>query len=161
MQRNQVLEDPGDFKQRSGPHAVGVLFEPVLPVTVGPILANRQKINDFLDLPVSNHAPHPDTPGVMARYHDLQAAGLDVQEVEPLDRSTDSPAPDLFNHTYTMVGVDDFITNVENQVSTAHFRHPEEGWVAGKNVVSTTFMVLHRQGESKVGARASGPVADL
>jgi hypothetical protein len=60
----------------------------------------------------------------MERHHDLQAAGLDLQEVELLHNFTNCPAADLFDNSNTMIGIDDFIAYVEIAVDADHEETP-------------------------------------
>ena len=120
VEGDQVLQHAGDFYERSGAHALGVLFEPVFPVAIGAVPVDRKQVQHFLDFPVLHHPPQTDTPGVLAGHHHSEAAGFNVQEVEPLDRRTHGPAADLFDDTDTMVGIDDFITYVEIRIGKAH-----------------------------------------
>src|SRR5215472_11729198 len=113
MQRDQVLQYVSHFEQRPGTHALGILFEAVLPVAVAVALGNREQVKHLLDLSIANNPAQPDAAGVIARYHHLEATGLDVQEVEPFDRRAHRPAADLFNDSNTMVGINDLIANVE------------------------------------------------
>ena len=78
MQGNQVLEDSGDFEQRSSAHAVGVFLEAVFPVAVAAGVAVGEVIQDFLDFAVANHPPQADASHIATGHHHFQAAGLDV-----------------------------------------------------------------------------------
>ena len=120
VEGDQVLQHAGHFEERSGAHALGVLFEAVLPVSVGADSADRKQVQHFLDFPVLHHPPQTDTARVLAGHHHLEAAGLNVQEVEPLNRRTHGPAADLLDHADAVVRVDDFITNVKIRIGKAH-----------------------------------------
>jgi hypothetical protein len=48
---------------------------------------------------------------------DLEAAGLDSEEVELLDSGTDRPAADLFNDSHAMVGVNNFVADLKAQLT--------------------------------------------
>jgi hypothetical protein len=57
------------------------------------------------------------------RDHHLQAAGLDFEQVELLDRGADGPAADLFDDSYAVVWVNNFVADVET-VATNHEETP-------------------------------------
>ncbi len=44
---NETLEDDGDFEESSGAHALGILFEAVLPVVMRVELAGFEEAQDF------------------------------------------------------------------------------------------------------------------
>ena len=96
------------------------LLEAVFPVSVVVTLAICKKINDFLDFAVLDHPPQTDSVHVMERYHDLQAAGLDLQQIEFFHSFADSPAADLFDNSNAMIGIDDLIAYVEITVGADH-----------------------------------------
>ena len=52
----------------------------------------------------------------MKRNHDLQAAGLNLKQVELLDAGADGTAADLLDDSYAVVGVNDFIAYVKTSV---------------------------------------------
>jgi len=132
VERDQALQHACHFDQGTSAHAVRVFFEPVFPVAAPVCLAQRQKIDHLLDLAVPDHSSKADASRVIARDHDLQAAGLDVEQIEPFDRSANGSAADLLDDSYSMVGIDDFVTNVEVQIGTTHIRHPVGGGLEGK-----------------------------
>src|ERR1043166_922890 len=136
MQGDQALEHSRHFEQRASAHAVGIFLEPVFPVAVSVALANRKEVPNFLNFPIADSPPQPDAPRVVARDHHFQAAGLDVQQVKLFYRRTYGPAADLFNDSDAMVGVNDFIANVEIQIRSTHILAPsrsEGSW--GRNAV--------------------------
>jgi hypothetical protein len=73
----------------------------------------------------------------MAWNHYLQAARLDLEEVEPLYVHTDGLAADLLNNAHPMVRVNNLVTNVENGVTRDHAGHPE----ARKDCKALCFLV--------------------
>ena len=106
-----------------------------LRVAIASILGNGKHIQHFLDFPVLYHAAHAHAAGVLAGHHHLQAAGFDVQQVEPLHVGTHSPAAYLFDNSNAMIGIDDLIADVEIQVGTSHKRHPGKAGLRGEAVV--------------------------
>jgi hypothetical protein len=54
------------------------------------------------------------------RHHDFEAAGFNFQKVELFDRRTEGPAADLLDDADAMVGVNDFVTDVENGFGADH-----------------------------------------
>src|SRR5579863_9597747 len=127
MQGNQVFQHSSHFKQGSGPHPVGILFEAVLPVAIAAIFGDGEQIQHLLHFAVPNHAAQAYAARILTRDHHLEAAGLDVQKVELFDRRTYRPAADLFNDTDTVVGIDDLVADVEIHIRTAHSGHPKIG----------------------------------
>jgi hypothetical protein len=55
------------------------------------------------------------------RHHDLEAAGLDAEEVELFDGSTESPTADLLDDPHAVVRVYDFVAYLEGH----HVAHLE------------------------------------
>src|SRR5580692_6004814 len=82
MEGDQALEDAGHLEQRTGPHAVGILLEAVLPVGRGEVVGDRKEVENLLHLAVANHAPYTHAAHIVAGHHHLEAAGLDVKKVE-------------------------------------------------------------------------------
>src|SRR5208283_4010448 len=54
-----------------------------------------------------------DTVHVVEWDHHLQTAGLDLQQVELLDRGTDCPAADLLDDAHPMVRVNDLVADAK------------------------------------------------
>src|SRR6516162_9101488 len=125
MQHEQALQHPRHFQQGSGPHALRVLLEAVLPVGVAETLAICKKIKDLLDFAVPYHAPQPHAADVVERNPDLQAAGFDAHQVEFFYGGTDRQAADLLDDADTVVGIDNFVADVET-VATNHEEHLNE-----------------------------------
>src|SRR5437868_10150459 len=123
VQHQQALQHASDFEQRAGAHALGVFLEAVLPISIVQALAIRKKIKDFLDFPVAHHPPQANAIDVVEGNHDLQTAGLDLKQVKLLDGGADRPTADLLDHAYTVVGVHNFIADVET-VATNHEETP-------------------------------------
>ena len=67
----------------------------------------------------------------MAGHHHPEAAGFDIQKVEPLDRCTNHPTADLLDDSDAMIGINDLIADVEIQIGTAHILGTQtvEGYV--------------------------------
>src|SRR5205807_158300 len=61
---------------------------------------------------------------VVAGHHDLEAAGLDVEEIELFDGGADGAAADLFDNAHPVVGIDDLVADVKIQVRTTHKKVP-------------------------------------
>ena len=60
----------------------------------------------------------------MKRDHHLKAAGFDLEEVELFDVFADGAAADLLDHAYPMVGIDNFVSDVETSVTADHEETP-------------------------------------
>ena len=60
----------------------------------------------------------------MKRHHHFQAAGLNLQQVELLDRLADGPAADLFDNSDPVIGVNDLVAYVEIAIRTQHAEPP-------------------------------------
>jgi hypothetical protein len=60
----------------------------------------------------------------MKGNHNLEATGLDLQEIELLDSSSNCPAADLFDDSYAVVGVNHLVAYVEMTVTTDHAGTP-------------------------------------
>src|SRR5260370_1976208 len=56
----------------------------------------------------------------MKRHHEFQATGLDLEQVELFHTFADSRAADLLTNSYAMIGINDFVTNVEITVGRDH-----------------------------------------
>src|SRR3984885_10350630 len=82
MEGDQALEDAGNLEQRTGPHAVGILLEAVLPVGRAEVVGDGKKVENLLHLAVANHASYADAPHIVAGHHHLEAAGFDVKKIE-------------------------------------------------------------------------------
>src|SRR5581483_3813709 len=113
------------FQERSGPHTLGVLFETVLPVSVIVAAGDGEKFDNFLHLAVLDDPAKSHHGNVVKWNHHLEAAGLNLQQVELFDAGTHGPAADLLDGSYAMVGVNDFIAYVENTVAGNHEGHPK------------------------------------
>jgi hypothetical protein len=124
VEGDQALEDSGNFEQRAGAHAVGILLEAVFPVGGAEVFGDGEKIENLLHLAVANHAANADAADVVAGDHDLETAGLDVEEIELFHRGADGAAADLFDDTHPVVGVDDLVADVEIQIRTTHKKAP-------------------------------------
>ena len=72
-----------------------------------------------------------------------------MQEVKLFHRGADGAAADLFDNTYAMIGIDDFVADVEVQVTITHM-DIQDGDGAGESPLSTTFMLLPQHDESKI-----------
>jgi len=58
-----------------------------------------------------------------------------MKQIEAFDCRSHRAAADLLDDTDSMVGIDNFVTNVEVRIQTAHIRHPVRRRVEGKNFV--------------------------
>ncbi len=67
---NETLEDDGDFEERSGAHALGILFEAVLPVVVRVEFAGFEEPKDFDGFRGTNDGTKANDHGVRLRDHD-------------------------------------------------------------------------------------------
>ncbi len=123
VEKQEAFQDGSDFEERSRPHLLGILLKPVLPIGVAGTLAVGEVAEDLLDFAVPNHPPKANAGDVLKRDHDLQTTGLNLEEVEPLDRFTNGPAADLLDNPNAMVRVNDFVTYVESEV-TMHWAAP-------------------------------------
>ena len=72
---NETLEDDGHFEERSGAHALGILFEAVLPVVVRVQFALLEETKDFGGFRGTNDRTKANSHGVGLRDHDSQTAG--------------------------------------------------------------------------------------
>lgn len=131
VKSDQTFEHPCNFNQRAGAHAVGILLEAVLPVGGAQVVSDREKIEDFLHLAVPHHPPDANAAHIIAGHHDLEAASFDVEQIELLDGGPDRPAADLLDYGDPVVGVDNFVADVEIQVCTAH-KYTREGGSSGE-----------------------------
>src|SRR5581483_11950214 len=95
------------FQERSGPHTLGVLFETVLPVSVIVAAGDGEKFDNFLHLAVLDDPAKSHHGNVVKWNHHLEAAGLNLQQVELFDAGAHGPAADLLDGSYAMVGVND------------------------------------------------------
>ena len=58
-------------------------------------------------------------------FLDLETTGLNLQEVEFFHGGADGPAADLLDNTYAVIGINDFVTDVEIAI-TDHEGHPRK-----------------------------------
>jgi len=72
---NQALQDDRDFEEGPGAHALGVLFEAVLPVVVRIEFAGFEEAEDLGGFVGSDHRTKANGKGVGLRNHDAQTAG--------------------------------------------------------------------------------------
>jgi len=68
-ERNEALEDYGDFEERSGAHALGILFEAVLPVMMAIELALFEETENFSRIGGANYGAEADDHRVGLRDH--------------------------------------------------------------------------------------------
>jgi hypothetical protein len=62
----------------------------------------------------------------MEGHHYFQAAGFNLKQVELFHSSPNCPAADLFNNSYSMIGVDNLVAYVEITVAQ-HVGTPKSG----------------------------------
>src|SRR5712692_8703852 len=72
---NETLEDDGDFEEGPGAHALGVLFEAVLPVVMRVEFAPLEEAKDFAGFNGTNNRAKANGHGVGLRDHNTQATG--------------------------------------------------------------------------------------
>jgi hypothetical protein len=123
MESDQALEDSGNLEQRTGPHAVGILLEAVLPVGRAEVVGYGKEVENLLYLAVANHAPYAHAAHIVAGHHHLEAAGLDVKKVKLFHSGADSATANLFDDPYTVVWIHNLVADVKVQI-TVHKRHP-------------------------------------
>src|SRR5260370_14502205 len=70
---NETLEDDGDFEEGPGAHALGVLFEAVLPVVMRVEFAPLEEAKDFAGFNGTNNRAKANGHGVGLRDHNTQA----------------------------------------------------------------------------------------
>ena len=114
VQHEKAFQDRGYFQERTGPHLFGILLEPVFPIGTVSTVSVGQKFQNFLNFPVFHNPPQPYAVDIVERHHNLEAAGLNLQKVELLDRLTKSAAADLLDNADAVIGVNDLVTYVED-----------------------------------------------
>src|SRR5216684_3563870 len=119
FQDQKVLHDRRDLEQRSGTHAIGIVFEAVFPVGGVVTFAVGKKSQDLLDITVLHHSPQSHGYHAVEGHRHFEIAGLNIKEVVLLDLLTKGAGADLFDNSYAVVGIDDAVTNVEITVTVA------------------------------------------
>src|SRR5271166_1588030 len=115
-QEKQAFQDNGHIEEGPGSHLVRIFLEPVFPIGSVFTLTVTQELDDLLHFAVAHDASKTNGLDVVEWHHDLQAAGFDLEQVELLDLGADCPAADLFDDTYPMVRVDDFVSDTKGKV---------------------------------------------
>ena len=102
---------------RNCPQAMKNCCSGVKPSIVGAGVAGAEKVDYLLDFAILNHPAQANIAGIGEWNHDLKAAGLNFQEVEPLYIATYNAAADLLDNTYAMVGINDFVAYLKVEFS--------------------------------------------
>src|SRR6185312_87732 len=105
-------------------HLVGVFLEAIFPVLVVIAFSIHQKTEDFGNFPVFHHWPQPNYINVVERDLHFQTAGFNLKEIKLLDIGANGPAADLFNNTYAMIGINNFIADLKRKT----YIHETPGW---------------------------------
>jgi hypothetical protein len=109
---NQALEDDGDFEESTRAHALGVLFEAVLPVVVRIEFAGFEEAEDFGRFVGTNDRSKTNGNCVGLRDHDAQAAGNNANHEVTFGFSVQDSVADLFNNAHTVIRVNDFVADL-------------------------------------------------
>ena len=67
----------------------------------------------MFDVSPVNNLPKTDVAGIGGGNHDENIVGANPQEVEPLEFTRDKPIGNFFNYSNTVVGIDDFVTDLK------------------------------------------------
>jgi hypothetical protein len=109
---NETLEDDGDFEERSGAHALGVLLEAVLPVVVRVEFAGFEEAKDFGGFRGTNDGTKANGHGVGLRDHDAQTAGNNANHEVTFGSAVQDSVADLFNNAHTVIRVNDLVADL-------------------------------------------------
>ena len=111
-QGNEALQDHGNFEEGSGAHALGILFEAVLPVVMRVEFAFFEKTKDFGGFIGTNDGTKANSRGVGLRDHDAQAAGNNTDHVITLGSAVQDAVIDLLKNAHTMIRVNDLVADL-------------------------------------------------
>ena len=111
-ERNQTLEDDGHFEEGPGTHALGVLFEAVLPVVMRVEFALFEETKDFGGFCGPNDGTKANGHGVGLRDHDAQAAGNNADHEVTFGSAVQDSVADLLNNAHTMIRVNDLVADL-------------------------------------------------
>src|SRR2546426_8566449 len=111
-QGNEALEDDGDFEEGSGAHALGVLFEAVLPVVMRVKFALFEETKDFGGFSGADDGTKANGHRIRLWNHDTQAAGNNADHVIALGSAVQDAVIDLLNNAHTMIRVNDLVADL-------------------------------------------------
>jgi hypothetical protein len=109
---NETLEDDGDFEEGPGAHALGVLFEAVLPVVMRVEFAFFEEAQDFGGFRRTNNGTKANGHRVGLRNHDAQAAGNNANHEVTFGSAVQDSVADLLNNAHTVIRVNDLVADL-------------------------------------------------
>ena len=109
---NETLEDDGDFEEGPGAHALGVLFEAVLPVVMRVEFARFEEAKNFGGFSGTNNGSKANGHGVGLRDHDTQAAGNNTDHEITFGSAVQNSVADLLNSAHTVIRVNDLVADL-------------------------------------------------
>ena len=80
-------------------------------------LAVDQAVKDLRDFPIFDHRTQAHRSHVVERDFYPEAAGFDPEKVKLLYVEADRPAADLLDNPYAMIGIYDFIADLETEMA--------------------------------------------
>ena len=110
-ERNEALQDDGDFEERTGAHALGILFEAVFPVVMRVELASLEEAKDFGGVIGTNDSAKANCQRVGLRNHYAKAAGNNANHEVTFGSTVEKSVADLFYNANAVVRIDDFFPN--------------------------------------------------
>src|ERR1700683_4388262 len=105
---DEAFQNCGHFHQRTGPHAIRIFLEAMLPVMVRSRAALLEKSKDGCCLSVTDDRAQANAIDVGLRNHYFQTARSDFQHVIPLRSAVQVAVTYLFDDPYAMVRIYDF-----------------------------------------------------
>ena len=109
---NETLQDDGDFEERPGAHALGVLFEAVLPVMMRVEFALFEEAKNFGGFGGTNDGTKANSHGVGLRDHDAQATGNNADHEVTFGSAVQDSVADLLNNAHTVIWVNDLVADL-------------------------------------------------
>src|SRR5260370_14321107 len=109
---NETLEDDGDFEEGPGAHALGVLFEAVLPVVMRVEFSRFEEAQDFSGFRGAYDGAQTNGGSVGLRDHDTQAAGNNANHEVTFGSAVQDSVADLFNNAHTVIRVNDLVADL-------------------------------------------------
>ena len=109
---NETLEDDGDFEEGPGAHALGVLFEAVLPVVMRVKFAFFEEAQDFGGFRRTNNGTKANGHRVGLRNHDAQATGNNANHEVTFGSAVQDSVADLLNNAHTVIRVNDLVADL-------------------------------------------------
>src|SRR5713226_1484251 len=109
---NETLKDDGDFEEGPGAHALGVLFEAVLPVVMRVEFAGFEEAKNFGGFSGTNNGSKANGHGVGLRDHDTQAAGNNSDHEITFGSAVQNSVADLLNSAHTVIRVNDLVADL-------------------------------------------------